>query len=132
VSLYDSISAALAVERSQVADRVRVARPRKRGGAKRPAKKKPTRRLGIAGLALLAALVSGFLAKRVMIPSVVHYIAYRPPDQPNPQAASEEQGDTDDTAATNGRPNSNLRGSPENLTPGDRGELDAIIRRKDK
>ena len=53
-----------------------------------------------------------------MIPSAVHYIAYRPPDQPpsmgegNPPAASED--------------------SSENLTPRDRSELDAIIKRKSK
>ena len=53
-----------------------------------------------------------------MIPSAVHYIAYRPPAQPpNPPAASNGQGDT---------------GSSEDLTPGDRSELDAIIKRKAK
>jgi hypothetical protein len=121
----------LAVERKQVAHRVRVAAARKHPRGKWAAKRKPMRRLGIVGLALLAALISGFLAKRVMIPSVVHYIAYRPPDRPIPPAASEEQGDSDDSAATNGRP-SNLRGGQENLTPNDRDELDAIIKRKDK
>lgn len=87
------------------------------------------RRLGIVSLALLAALISGFLAKRVMIPSVVHYIAYRPPDQPQPARA---QGGSDDSAAANPRAITNLRGGTENLTPGDRDELDAIIKRKDK
>jgi hypothetical protein len=82
------------------------------------------RRLGVVGLALLAALILGFLTKRVMIPSAVHYIAYRPPDQPpaireaSPPAASE--GDND------------ARDSSENLTPRDRSELDAIIKRKRK
>jgi hypothetical protein len=82
------------------------------------------RRLGVVGLALLAALILGFLAKRVMIPSAVHYIAYRQPDQPpanreaSPPAASE--GDND------------ARDSSENLTPRDRSELDAIIKRKGK
>ena len=53
-----------------------------------------------------------------MIPSAVHYIAYRPPDQPtamreaNPPAAPEDDS--------------------ENLTPRDRSELDAIIKRKSK
>ena len=107
-----------------MADRVRRAPTRKRAGAKRPAKKKRMRRLGVVGLALLAALILGFLTKRVMIPSAVHYIAYRPPDQPpaireaSPPAASE--GDND------------ARDSSENLTPRDRSELDAIIKRKRK
>jgi hypothetical protein len=102
-----------------VADRARVAHARKRRGAKRPAKKKRGRGLGRIGLCLLAALILGFLAKRVMIPSVVHYLAYRPPDHPQADAppASEAQGADND---------------PENLTPDDRRQLDAIIKRKAK
>jgi hypothetical protein len=77
------------------------------------------RGLGVLGLSLLAAMILGFLAKRVMIPSVVHYIAYRPPDHPhaNTPAASEAQGIDNDS---------------ENLTPDDRRQLDAIIKRKAK
>ena len=66
-------------------------------------------------LAALAALILGFLAKRVMIPSAVHYIAYRPPDRP--QAASTGNGASD---------------TSEDITPGDRSQLDSIIKRKDK
>jgi hypothetical protein len=90
-----------------VAERVRVP-ARKRTSGKRPAKKKRTRRLGVVGLALLAALILGFLTKRTLIPSAVHYIAYRPPDQPqaNPPDATEQ------------------------LTPADQRQLDEIIKRK--
>ena len=93
-----------------MADRVRVTPPRKRASAKRPSKKKRKRRLGIFGLALLAMLILGFLTKRIMIPSAVHYIAYRAPDQSqaNPPAGSEQ------------------------LTPADQRQLDEIIKRKDK
>jgi hypothetical protein len=91
-----------------VADRVRAVPARKRASGKRPAKKKRTRRPGILVLAALAALILGFLAKRVMIPSAVHYIAYRAPDQP--QASSSD--------------------ASEQLTPADRRELDEIIKRK--
>lgn len=64
-------------------------------------------------LAGLVALILGFLAKRVMIPSAVHYIAYRAPDHPpiseaNPPANSEK------------------------LTPSDRSKLNAIIKDKSK
>jgi hypothetical protein len=106
-----------------MADRVRAASSRRGVGKRRPVKRKRMRRLGILGLAALTALILGFLAKRIMIPSAVHYIAYRAPDQPqpagdaNPPAASEGQGDG---------------GSSENLTPSDRSELDAIIKRKAK
>ena len=96
-----------------------MAHARKRRGAKRPAKKKRTRGLGIFGLSLLAALILGFLAKRSMIPSVVHYLAYRPPDQPQANAPGASQGPGAD-------------GDSENLTPDDRRQLDAIIKRKTK
>jgi hypothetical protein len=92
------------------------------------------RRPGILVLAALAALILGFLAKRMMIPSAVHYIAYRPPDQPqpmrdeNPPATSEERRDADDSAASNAK---SPAGS-EQLTPSDRIELDAILKRKAK
>lgn len=100
-----------------MADRVRVAHARKRRGAKRPAKRKRTRGLRVFGLSLLAALILGFLAKRVMVPSVVHYLAYRPPDRPQ----------IDTTAASQGGDNDS-----ENLTPDDRRQLDEIIKRKAK
>jgi len=68
------------------------------------------RGMRVFGLALLAALILGFLAKRVMIPSVVHYIAYRAPDQaPADPPTSSEQ-----------------------LTPADQRQLDEIIKRKGK
>ena len=118
-----------------MADRVRAAPARKRTGARRPARKK--RRLGFVALALLAALILGFLAKRVMIPSAVHYVTYRPPDQQQPMreadqpAASQHDGDGDRSAG-NVKSNSAAHGGSEQLTPGDRRELDAIIKRKAK
>lgn len=96
------------------------------------------RRPGILALALLAALILGFLAKRMIIPSALHYIAYRPPDQPqpmreaNPPAAVEGNGNADESAAPNAKSNADARTGSEQLTPGDRSELDAIIKRKAK
>ena len=91
-----------------MADRLRAVPARKRTSGKRPAKKKRTRRLGVVGLALLAALILGFLTKRTLIPSAVHYIAYRPPDQPQ----------------------ANQPDATEQLTPADQRQLDEIIKRK--
>jgi hypothetical protein len=96
-----------------VAERLRVVHGRKRAGKKRPPKRKRGRGLRWLALAGLAALILGFLAKRVMIPSAVHYIVYRPPDHPpsseaNPPATSEQ------------------------LTPSDRSKLNAIIKDKSK
>jgi hypothetical protein len=121
-----------------VANRVRVAHARRRADGKRPAKKKRIRLLRILAMAALAGLILGFLAKRIMIPSVVHYIAYRPPDQPqpmrdaNPPAAAQGQGVTGDSAAANAKSNADARGGSENLTPGDRTRLDAIVKGKAK
>jgi hypothetical protein len=52
-----------------------------------------------------------------MIPSVVHYLAYRPPDRPQANTPAALQGGDNDT---------------ENLTPDDRRQLDEIIKRKAK
>jgi hypothetical protein len=96
------------------------------------------RRPGILALALLAALILGFLAKRTIIPSAVRYIAYRPPDQPqpmreaNPPAAAQRDGNADDSAASNAKSNADAGAGSEQLTPGDRSELDAILKRKAK
>ena len=90
------------------------------------------RRPGILVLAALAALILGFLARRTMIPSAVHYIAHRSPDQPqpmreaNPPAAAQRQGDASAKSDADASPGS------EQLTPGDRSALDAIIKRKAK
>jgi len=100
----------------QVADRLRVAASRKRG-AKRPAKKKPKRRpLGFFFLVALMTLIMGFLARRMMLPSAVHYLAHRPAD------VSRRSGDVD-SQPTSG---------DENLSTGDRRQLDEIIKRKAK
>jgi hypothetical protein len=113
-----------------------VAPGRKRAASKRPAKKKRMRGLRILALVGLAALILGFLAKRVMIPSAVHYIAYRAPDHPqpmseeNPPAASEAQGDARDSTGAGAKSNAG-KGS-EQLTPSDRDQLDAIIKHKAK
>jgi hypothetical protein len=108
-----------------VADRVRVAASRKRGGAKRPAKKKRvrSRRLGIFGLVILAVMIMGFLTRRVMLPSAVHYLAHRAPDSP---VATTDDGARSDSSANHGG------GDSEPLTNSDRDELNAIIKHKAK
>jgi hypothetical protein len=117
---------AASCEVCQVADRVRVAASRKRGGAKRPAKKKPRRRpLGIFFLVALMTLILGFLARRMMIPSAVHYLAHRPPDEPRRSGEVETPATTDD--ASNAGANRD-----ESLSNSDRRQLNEIIKRKAK
>jgi hypothetical protein len=97
-----------------------VAASRKGGGAKRPAKKtkRPrSQRLGTVALVFLAMLILGFITRRVMLPSAVHYLAHRPPDN----------------ALTTGDGANHDGGSDsEHLTTGDRDQLDAIIKQKGK
>ncbi len=94
------------------------------------------RRPGILVLAALGALILGFLAKRMMIPSAVHYLPYRPPYSPrpmieaNPPAGAQGEGGAGDSAGSNAKSNADARTGSEQLTPGDRSALDAIIKRK--
>jgi hypothetical protein len=67
-----------------------------------------------------------------MIPSAVHYIAYRAPDQLQPPAASQPQNDAGDSGASTAKSNAGASAGSEQLTPGDRRELDAIIKRKSR
>lgn len=110
-----------------MADRVRVAASRKRGGAKRPVKKTGrarSRRLGTVALVFLAMLILGFLTRRVMLPSAVHYLAHRPADNP----ATTADGGTESNSSANHDGGS----ESEHLTNGDRDELNAIIKQKGK
>jgi hypothetical protein len=103
-----------------------VAASRKRGGAKRPAKKKPIRRQpGILLLIALAVVILGFLTRRMMLPSAVHYLAHRPPDEPRRSGEVQSPATSDD--ATNAGANRD-----ESLSNGDRRQLNEIIRRKAK
>jgi hypothetical protein len=52
--------------------------------------------------------------------------------QPQPPAASNGQDDADDSAASGAKSNAGTHGGSEQLTPGDRSELGAIIKRKTK
>jgi hypothetical protein len=98
-----------------------VAASRKRGGAKRPAKKKFGRRK--PGILLLIAL--GFLTRRVMVPSAVHYLAHRPANEPRRSGEVETPATNDDASNASGN-------RDENLSNGDRRQLDEIIKHKAK
>ena len=109
-----------------MADRVRVAASRKRGGAKRPAKKKPNRRQpGILILVALMVLILGFLTRRIMLPSAVHYLAHRSADETR-RAREVESPVTSDDASNAGAKRD------ENLSTGDRRQLNEIIKQKAK
>lgn len=114
-----------------MASRVQAAAARKRGGARRPSKKKRSRRLGIFGLALLAIFILGFLVRRMMVPQAMHYLTHRPPESSESRGPDAAPEGTDDQVAN---PNENLRpgGDSEHLTAADRDRLNAIIKRRTK
>jgi hypothetical protein len=103
-----------------------VAASRKRGGAKRPAKKKFGRRKpGILLLIAIAVVILGFLTRRVMVPSAVHYLAHRPANEPRRSGEVETPATNDDASNASGN-------RDENLSNGDRRQLDEIIKHKAK
>ncbi len=79
----------------------------------------------------LAALIAGFLFRRMMLPEAVHYLAYRPPDHPvgTPQMAS-RQLPASDASAVEASPSTSNGG--ENLSDSDRRQLDSVLRHKGK
>jgi hypothetical protein len=94
----------------------KTSRSRKRGTTK---KKAQPRRPNVLVLAALAALIIGFLFRRMMLPSAVHYLAHRPPEhhvvQPSEDSANDKTG----------------RNVPsEHLSAGDKQQLNTILRRK--
>lgn len=45
-------------------------------------KRKKRRGLGILLLIAIAVLIAGFVVRRTLMPKAIHYLAYRPPDNP--------------------------------------------------
>jgi hypothetical protein len=112
-----------------VAGRAGSGASRKRTTGKRRSGRKRPRILLIAAL---MALIAGFLVRRTMLPSAMHYIAHRAPDHEPPAA------DVGRDAATgereNAHPNSpsKVDTPSEHLTSRDRHDLDSLIDRKAK
>jgi len=70
-------------------------------------------------------LILGFLTRRMMLPSAVHYLAHRPPDEPRRSGKVESPATNDD--GSNAGANRD-----ENLSTGDRRHLDEILKQKTK
>jgi hypothetical protein len=83
----------------------------------------------IAGLALL---IAGFITRRVMVPKAMHYVTYRPPENPQSPSADAPPGGADAQAQNAGEKPLPAGADSEHLTAGDRDQLNAIIKRKAK
>ena len=90
------------------------------------ARRKRKRRMGFVMMVVLAMLIAGFLARRLMMPGATHYLTYRAPEYP---AQAPETGRSQpNNPVSASRPN---EGAPsEHLTDSDRRALDEVIRRK--
>jgi uncharacterized membrane protein len=88
-------------------------RPRTSGAVARRRRRKKRavkpRVLLVVGLALL---IAGFLFRRMMIPSAMHYLTYRTPDASSTVAPAS--------------------GAGEHLTPQDKQQLDQVLKEKAK
>lgn len=121
-------------------ERVVAGTARKRIAGKRKTRPKGRhRRPGILLIAALAALVAGFLARRMMLPSAVRYLGHRAPDRPGqsePGSGSMRAGGGRNEGGES-RDRSGPRdegGNPaaEHLTDRDRQQLNSIINHKAK
>jgi len=61
---------------------VELGTPRKRKASSRRTKPKRRRRVSVWLIVGLAALITGFLARRIMLPSAMRHLAHRAPDHP--------------------------------------------------
>jgi hypothetical protein len=100
----------------------RTGRGGKAAGARRKSssrRRRKRRRPPVLLLLALALLIAGFLVRRALVPRMTHFLAYRAPENPAPQAESPPSG-SDSTA------------SGERLTPSDRQQLEQVIKQKSK
>ncbi|HYA35358.1 MAG TPA: hypothetical protein VEF03_07050 [Candidatus Binataceae bacterium] len=101
-------------------------------------RKKQRRSRSFLAIAAIAVLIAGFVARRVMVPYMMHALTYRPPD--HPQAAHDDSASGGDNAnppvasnlhddkSTN--PNASPAPSDERITEHDRRALDELIKQK--
>jgi hypothetical protein len=81
--------------------------------------------MGFVMIVVIALLIAGFLARRLMMPGATHYLTHRAPEYPA-QAPETRRSQPDYTNAS--KPND--QHPSEHLTDSDRRALDEVIRRK--
>jgi len=91
----------------------------------------------------IALVVTGFVVRRTLVPQILHYLAYRPPqrlsppptdtaptEQPEPPQAEPSIADSPAPAPA-ATPGTRGRAAPrEHLTERDREELESILKRR--
>jgi len=110
--------------------------------AKRKRKRRSGRRLILIAIVLL---IAGFIVRRTMLPQFLHYLAYRPPENPSPAVREEpipEEPRSRPVAAAPSAPQrspapvatplARKSAAPpsEHLTQSDQQQLEDILKRK--
>ena len=104
---------------------------RTRSAPRKKAARRSRRRPAILMMLALAALIAGFLFRRLMLPQAVHYLAYRPPDHPiGPSEMTSRSAPQSDASQVEAAPSA--ANGAENLSDSDRRELESVLRRKAK
>jgi hypothetical protein len=104
---------------------------RAQSAPRRKAARRSRRRPTILMILALAALIAGFLVRRLMLPEAVHYLAYRPPDHPvGPPETVSRPAPASDTTGVEAAPSAANGG--ENLSDSDRRQLESVLRQKAK
>ena len=107
--------------------------------AKRKRKRRARRTLLIIAIALL---IAGFIIRRTLVPQVLHYLAYRPGENPKapagtappPEPVSSQPRPVEPSAAAVATPAAR-RTTPapsEHLTESDRQQLEDILKRRSR
>ncbi|MGO9453574.1 MAG: hypothetical protein ACLQDV_21380 [Candidatus Binataceae bacterium] len=108
------------------------------------AKRKRKRRRGPGTWVIIAIalLIAGFLIRRTLVPQLLHYLAYRPAENPSPAAEATSQPEQSQpvaaqpSAAQSAMPQPAARSSTsapsEDLSASDRQQLQEILKRKTK
>jgi hypothetical protein len=103
-----------------------------RGRTHAAPRKKPARRSRrrptVLMIVALAALIAGFLFRRMMVPQAVHYLAYRPPD--HAVGLPQQPAPLSDATGVAAAPSAASGG--ENLSDSDRRQLESVLRQKAK
>ncbi|MBV8139531.1 MAG: hypothetical protein JO121_28450 [Deltaproteobacteria bacterium] len=107
--------------------------------AKRKRKRRARRTLLIVAIALL---VAGFIIRRTLVPQVLHYLAYRPGENPETPAATTPAQKQVSSQPRPAQPSAAAVATPaarqtapapsEHLTESDREQLEEILKRRNR
>ncbi|HKM99066.1 MAG TPA: hypothetical protein VJX23_01015 [Candidatus Binataceae bacterium] len=98
------------------------------------AKRKRKRRRGPGTWVIIAIalVIAGFIIRRTLVPQLLHYLAYRPAENPPPAAEPTSPPEQSQPAAAQPVPRDSASAPSEDLSASDRQQLQEILKRKAK